>query len=930
MKPFIQRPLPALLAAVLGAGMLSPAHAVPRDPPPRAYAIGAAPLADVLNRFAAESGVILAFDAALLRGQRSAGLRGSYDVHAGFRALLADTKYEAVAAPAGGYVLRERPPPPRPRDTVSASRQPEALQAIEVEASRLGGVESLDRQAIANLPALNGDITSALRLNPNIQYAEAAQSSLTGGEIAPAEISIHGAKPYQNEILLDGVSIANDLDPGNKVTPSSADFIPGTAQALAVDSGILCDVEVKDANVSAEYGRFTGGVVTSTICNARKRLGGSVSAGYSSSAWSTLFIDPARQQEFEQSSDANMQPRFRKYTYRATAEARPGEGWGVLVSAVRRKSEIPLRRFDTANEGSTVSREVVQTRQQDTLVMKADYAPAGGRHKGDVSFVHAPAANTYFMKNFRDSDYTIDSGGLSLGGRLESRFGAATLTHQLSFARNEQSRRSDADYYRQWRWSADKDWGDAAASTNPTSGEGASGDVDQAARSVGYRLKAAFAPFALGGASHRVTGGVELRRQHARYERLKDQYYYSTITDLPATLGACRRPDGGLDTEGCSATPTLSKGVGQYFRTLLVYHRGSFTVDSNAWAAWLEDEASWGAFVVRAGLRADRDSLAGKANLAPRLMLGWQATSELYLDVGANRYYGRNLFAYALQEKVNTLKTEQTRRGTLAWSDAVSARPLNRFEDVRSPHDDELAAGATFDADPLGGPLSVRFTRRDGKDQVVRVVRSGQADCNGNSCYVFTNNGAGSTRDVTVSWSSARAFKVAGSANRMWVAFNRSDVKSNYSTYAANYGSALLDDELIRYDGRILRHSDMPAGNYNRPWTLRVGAMTTLPARQLTVSNLLRIRGGFEQVLLNGTYVHEGTTIDNYERTLLPRAGALDTVMRWTPRIHRGGELDVKLTIENVTNRKNRIAVNDTYATYERGRTFALEIGYAF
>jgi len=71
-------------------------------------------------------------------------------------------------------------------------------------------------------------------------------------------------------------------------------------------------------------------------------------------------------------------------------------------------------------------------------------------------------------------------------------------------------------------------------------------------------------------------------------------------------------------------------------------------------------------------------------------------------------------------------------------------------------------------------------------------------------------------------------------------------------------------------------------------------------------------------------------TLENYEKTRLPQANAIDTVVNWTPRVYRNQRLDVKLTIENITNEKNKMTVNDTYATYERGRSFALEIGYGF
>lgn len=910
----------------------------------RQYDIAPSTLSQALSRYAAEAGVVLVFDAAQLGGLKSRGLVGRFELKAGFAALLADTELEAVPTPSGGYLIRRRADPARGAAAakpgakgIALTDQPSAaatraLPMVAVSGAAPGTVNTLDKTMLRTLAAVNGDFTSQLKINPNVQFDEGQLSSYTGGEIAPAEISIHGAKPYQNEILLDGVSLMNDLDPGNKVTTTSVDMIPGASQSLAIDSSILCEVGVRDANVSAEYGRFTGGVVEARICNARKKFGGNVSVGYTSSAWTHVFIDPARLDEFENSSNADLQPRFQKRTYKATVEGRPSAEWGVLASVTRRESDIPLKRFSSTNAGTSESREVTQHRTQDMLVLKTDYAPAGGVHKADLSLVYAPSDNTYFMENYRDSDYTIRTGGLNLAGRWESAFDFGTVTHQLSYGTNEQSRRSDADVYRQWRWSTDKNWGDPDNGTNPTSGEGARGDVDQKLRTVGYKLKSAFKKATLGSTTHRVVTGLELRRQDASYERMRDHFYYLTVADLPTTgaISRCQFADGSVDTEACSATPTLKQGKGQYFRRLQTYQAGRFDMQSDAWSAFVEDEASWRQFTLRAGVRADHESLTQTTNTSPRLSLTWAPQDALALDVGANRYYGRSLFAYALQEKINTLLAVQTRNGTLTWGAPEQSKPANRLESMKTPHDDELSAGVTVEPAWMNGPLTLRFTHREGKDQVVKRTITKQTECNASQCYVYTNDGRSTTKDWTLSWSNAQAFKTGPVVTRMWLAVNKSDTRSNVASYADPFGATALDDSIIQYDGRFIHYSDRPADNYNRPWTLRVGAISTMPSRQLTVSNMLRLRGSYQQMLKTGTTTYQGASVDVYERVSLPRSFAVDTVIQWEPRIRADQRLSIKLTVENITNRKNMTTVASTYASYERGRTVALEAGYDF
>ena len=70
--------------------------------------------------------------------------------------------------------------------------------------------------------------------------------------------------------------------------------------------------------------------------------------------------------------------------------------------------------------------------------------------------------------------------------------------------------------------------------------------------------------------------------------------------------------------------------------------------------------------------------------------------------------------------------------------------------------------------------------------------------------------------------------------------------------------------------------------------------------------------------------------MDVWSSTKLPEAVTLDTVFQWTPYVHKKQQLDIKLTVENILDRANMTTTTSTYATYERGRTFLLEVGYQF
>lgn len=72
----------------------------------REYHIGAGDLGAALTRFAAETGVVLSFDPALTRGQRTTGLDGTFNASEGLQRLLSDSGLQAIRESDGRYSLR--------------------------------------------------------------------------------------------------------------------------------------------------------------------------------------------------------------------------------------------------------------------------------------------------------------------------------------------------------------------------------------------------------------------------------------------------------------------------------------------------------------------------------------------------------------------------------------------------------------------------------------------------------------------------------------------------------------------------------------------------------------------------------------------------------------------------------------------------------
>ena len=103
----------------------------------------------------------------------------------------------------------------------------------------------------------NGDIATALRSNPAVQFNDTGRSSRNMGEIRPDDFSINGAPYYQNLFLLDGATINNDIDPAvNADSPgnvNNAVDVPSASQGIAVD-GTAVDIDQESDRARASDG----------------------------------------------------------------------------------------------------------------------------------------------------------------------------------------------------------------------------------------------------------------------------------------------------------------------------------------------------------------------------------------------------------------------------------------------------------------------------------------------------------------------------------------------------------------------------------------------------------------------------------------------------------------------------------------------------
>lgn len=232
------RALRAGLYGSLAAAVLLPAgvlHAQQDDT--RNYTIAAGRLAEVLNRFGVESGLMLSFSTELTAGRQSAGLQGRYTTTGALHELLRDTGLEAVPQQGGGYLLRPAP-------ASGSFDSPTRLAAVRVLARRAGdgttegtdsytsrvtSIASKTDQAFREIPQSVSvltraqiedqrvtDVTEALRLMPGVVVAntvgdfysrgfQITSMQIDGG--APLALGAYTYTPQQNMAFYDRVEI---------------------------------------------------------------------------------------------------------------------------------------------------------------------------------------------------------------------------------------------------------------------------------------------------------------------------------------------------------------------------------------------------------------------------------------------------------------------------------------------------------------------------------------------------------------------------------------------------------------------------------------------------------------------------------------------------------------------------------------------------
>lgn len=886
------------------------------------------------------------------------------------------------------------------------------------EKSKYQSGEQISTQMIESNPSGNGDIGSLLRILPNVQFDNSQLRSTTPGEIDPAKISISGGLHYQNLFMIDGVSMNNDLDPSGTGVSGENSWMgsPGRSQGLALDTSLLESINILDSNISASYGGFNGGVIEANLRKPSKKFGAKLSyqitqgnATPGKISMTNYHLYDQNLESFLGSNSETNQPFFTKHFIRANIESKFNDNFGIISSFTTTQSFIPL--FANASISSNAqtpidpaditTRKQTQKRQIYNFLLKG-YYDINENTSIELSYTYAPQYSYLFMVGTKDDFYSLDSGGHNVNAKTTWENALGVLTNTTSYQYLESSGRAIGyDSTRYWQVSTTKNW----TNWNGWAREGGNIPYSQRQNTISNKIVQDFTPLQLWKSTHKIQIGGEIGFQKAEFIQLpfdftRNNGSASAMTQAQAQL--CRTTDMYWCDTGLAYLPRASQNTangdsiiinpnggviwqyGQYFHKIIRYSAGNINVNNFLGALFLQDDVSFdfgrfGAFNVRLGGRLDYDSYMQKATFAHRFSLNYEISYKEFqtqFTLGINRYYGRNLYAYALRDGQNALLTTIYRDNpNVSFDDVMTESRIcanandrncieksqndTKFTRLKVPYVDEYMFGVAQRFYNFN--LGAKYIHRASKDDI-RYVRSDYAnlplDSNYTSIYyTYTNEGKSWSDVVTLSLENRTPLEFLGIQNFFLFAFDFTNVKRNFIDYASSGGLQDVLDNDILWEGQVIAYSQRPASNFVRPYTIRLSTTHSFNVwrAKILYNNFFRFRSSYDAIARvhiagrnyngcannarlcpNASYNPAHNDKDQYVAQKIREAFTWDIRVGVEFNVYSKNVIFVNLDIFNILDSKNPTILETNYAgtsstptlAYEVGRQFYLELGY--
>lgn len=349
----------------------------------------------------------------------------------------------------------------------------------------------------------------------------------------------------------------------------------------------------------------------------------------------------------------------------------------------------------------------------------------------------------------------------------------------------------------------------------------------------------------------------------------------------------------------------------------------------NYFAFYLEDKINIERFMLRAGTRIDKNDYIGGWNFAPRISANADIFNDDTLNIfaGYNRYYGRSIFAYKLQEKMGSLKSTEKRKNLHSpWEKISTDKDRFSFSHLRVPYDDELSIGATQKFWNL--ELSAKYLKRKGKDLVRLSDEKSMGLPTKDNKKFYTNEGKSSSDIYTLKLRNLNDFNFFGTEHGFELSLNKTQIDRNFRDYDVkfdDFNENLAKKDKVYYNGNLIHKNQLPKNPANLPWVMSATIMSKIG--HLNWANFFNIQDGYKGLIMDGRI--DG--YENWESKEFGRSFSWDSKFMFKIPTIKKQSAYVSLEIYNVLGKKEIVSLDSggkNMPTYGSGREFWLEAGY--
>lgn len=822
-----------------------------------------------------------------------------------------------------------------PLNTQNNATEPSlTLNTIVVEAEKNNdvGTTVYSKEDLQKGPNSSKNITDFLKVNPNVQFSNDHRAANAQAELKPAEISINGAQTYRNKFIINGVNTTNNVDPMGSGDSYDGQLNSGS-QGIAINTDLICELELLDSNISAEYGEFTGGVVKATTCAPNTEIGklhGAVTYDYTESDWVNYHYDKDEEQDDFLDPTFNNQSDFKKHGISGNFYSKLSEQWGINFYGSTRESLIPVL------SGLNDPLKVENQKQNINLGSTFFYSPSA-INQFKFGFDYGDLDSTNFVKQRLDSRSITNTETITLFGELKSKLNNSTLTHNISYQNMSSTRKNDNNLGIIWKQTPSKNW-----SENPGQGA-ASSDIDLTQNTFSYSAKNTFDPLKWGKTTHFFSFGLGYDHTAASWERLNDSYMFNQPKIFNDQAGfSCT-----LGDILCDQPSEANNNQGQYLSSGKYYQKGQENISQDRVHVFAENKLLWDQFSARLGLRADYDSLSKNLNLAPRSAFSYKPfhNDALMLTTGWNRYYSNYTLNTELRDELAHLEYDLKRTKNAnqdTWSqtgisDLLLTNANIRRSSLDTPYSDEFVLA--MNSKVKNWNIGLKWVNRDNKDEITKSRYTVEGTKNTIDYYEYSNFGQSKADIYTLSISNIIPLSLGSTEHLFGLAFDYNELEKNYVSYVDSFNvnsQTSAEDRDIIYNGEMIQFNQRPVENFSQPWTTRLSWDINFLNAPLKISHFLSYKSSYKDTYkLKEKITIDGEVLDVYKTNTIKPRFTWDMRGTYDVQLSKNYTAILGLTINNITDRHNLYTsqnITDSSNTLrsESGRQFIADISFKF